>query len=113
MAKSNFVKSVGKAITRQRHLAGDMTQAQLAEKLGVNPQTVSRMETGATPPALKRLEQMAEVLGCPVERFFWYEKENTAEQAEAIANMLRHLPPERRKIAVHLITKIVQGLEQA
>jgi len=40
-----------------------LTQGQLAEALGVETVTVSRIETGAQQPSISRLQQIAEVLG--------------------------------------------------
>ncbi|GAB2181241.1 hypothetical protein DLREEDagrD3_14640 [Denitratisoma sp. agr-D3] len=40
-----------------------MTQAQLAEIIGVEVETVSRIETGAQLPSLERLEEIAAALG--------------------------------------------------
>lgn len=39
-----------------------MTQAELAEKLGVNRATISKYETGAITPSLKSLQGLAKVL---------------------------------------------------
>jgi len=40
-----------------------LTQGQLAEALGIEPVTVSRIETGTHQPSISRLQQIAEVLG--------------------------------------------------
>lgn len=44
-----------------------MTQAELAEMLGIDQSTVSLWETGATQPRVKLLPRLAEIYGCTVD----------------------------------------------
>ena len=61
-----FSRRVGVALARQRRSRG-LSQQQVGEAIGVEPETVSRMETGVISPSLKRLYQLAAVLDCPME----------------------------------------------
>jgi len=110
VAISNFRKSVGKAIAKQRKHQG-LTQEQLGEKLGLETETVNRMERRVTSLTLERLEELANILECPVRSFLWYDEGDAQEQAEAIVNMLRHLPPERRAHVVRFVEEVVQVLQ--
>jgi transcriptional regulator with XRE-family HTH domain len=47
-----------------------MTQNQVAEKLGIETETISRLETETRPASIARLEQLSELFVCPVVRFF-------------------------------------------
>ena len=71
-------KKLGRRIAQQRRLAG-LTQAQLAEKLGVASETVSRMETGAVMPSLARIEAVGAVLGVELAELFRFRKLDTPE----------------------------------
>lgn len=53
-----IAKTIGKRIGAQRRLAG-LSQARLAEKVGVAPETISRIETGVLVPSLERLVSVA------------------------------------------------------
>lgn len=53
---------IGQNIKLARAQQG-LTQGQLAEALGIETVTVSRIETGAQQPSIGRLQQIAEVLG--------------------------------------------------
>jgi transcriptional regulator with XRE-family HTH domain len=64
-----LIKQVGQAIAKQRKIA-HLTQSQVADKLGIETESVSRMETGAISPTLDRLEQFSELFGCPPIVFF-------------------------------------------
>jgi transcriptional regulator with XRE-family HTH domain len=43
-----------------------ITQKELAEKVGVSQQNISRWETGEVIPKIDKLKRIAEVLGCTI-----------------------------------------------
>ena len=47
----------------------DMTQTDLAKKIGANQKSVSRYENGLSVPALETMEKIARVLKKPVDHF--------------------------------------------
>lgn len=51
---------------------GDLTQADLAEKLGVTRQTVIAIEQGRYSPSLEMAFQIAHVFGVPLDDVFRY-----------------------------------------
>ncbi|WP_243336999.1 helix-turn-helix domain-containing protein [Anaeromyxobacter soli] len=62
-------KRLGRRVAERRKAAG-LTQAQLAERLGVTTETVSRLERGAVVPSLARLEAFASALGVDLSDLF-------------------------------------------
>jgi transcriptional regulator with XRE-family HTH domain len=64
MAKE-FRKSVGDTIKKYR-LAVDMSQMELAEKIGISYQQLQKYEKGINNISISRLKQIAEVLKIPV-----------------------------------------------
>jgi transcriptional regulator with XRE-family HTH domain len=74
---------LGKAIKSLR-LAKAMRQSDLAEKVGVEPTTISRYERGDYAPSLDVLAVIAEVLETPLHSFF------TEPSKEADLSSLRH-----------------------
>lgn len=111
MSEKTFIKSVGKAIGQQRRIAG-LTQSEVAARLKVEKETVSRLETGAISPTLSRLYQLSDIFGCSVRRFFWQQDGTEQEQAETITEMLRALPAERREKLVRCIAELVGMLKE-
>lgn len=107
--KVAFVVAVGKAIARERKNAG-LTQEKVAQKISVEKETVSRLETGDIPPSLERLEQLSAAIGCPMKRFFWVEEGDTARLAETIAEMIHVLPEEKQAVVVRLVGDLVKVL---
>ena len=66
---------LGKKI-RQFRFRANLTQEQLADKLGIGPQSVSKWETGAAMPDITTLPMLAEVFGVSIDDLF----DLTAEQ---------------------------------
>jgi putative transcriptional regulator len=59
-------------IRRLRFLNGELTQAQLAERIGVTRQTVIAIEQGRYSPSLELAFQIARVFAVPLDTVFQY-----------------------------------------
>lgn len=64
----------GGAITNQirtlRFLNGEMSQAELGQKIGVTRQTIAAIEAGKYSPTLEAAFRIAEVFGKPLDEVF-------------------------------------------
>ena len=60
------------AIRALRFAHGEMTQAQLAEHVGVTRQTIIAIEQGRYSPSLEVAFQIARVFGVPLDAVFQY-----------------------------------------
>jgi putative transcriptional regulator len=58
-----------------RFAAGEMTQAELADRLGVTRQTIIAVEQGRYSPSLEMAFRIAQVFGVPLEDVFEYPKQ--------------------------------------
>ena len=63
---------VTNSIRALRFAAGEMTQAQLAERIGVTRQTVIAIEQGRYSPSLEMAFQIARVFAVPLDAVFQY-----------------------------------------
>ena len=63
---------VTNSIRALRFAHGEMTQADLAERIGVTRQTVIAIEQGKYSPSLEVAFQIARVLGVPLDDVFQY-----------------------------------------
>ena len=63
------ISSLGPAIRRYRKVAG-LTQAELGEKTGFDPKTISRFETGTYTPSVEALFMLANAMGVKLKVFF-------------------------------------------
>lgn len=71
MAKGRVVNQV----RTLRFLAGEMTQAELGERIGLTRQTVAAIEQGKYSPTLEAAFRIARVFGKPLEEVFQWEEE--------------------------------------
>lgn len=56
-----------------RFMAGEMTQSELAERIGVTRQTIAAVEQGKYSPSLEAAFRIAQVFGKPLEEVFGWE----------------------------------------
>ena len=63
---------ISNTVRTLRFHAGEMTQAQLAEKVGVTRQTIVAIEQGRYSPSLEVAFRIARVFGVPLEQAFQY-----------------------------------------
>lgn len=59
-----------KNVIKEARIESQMTQTELAEKLGVSQATVCSWETGVNLPPTKMLQPLADALSIPVGRLF-------------------------------------------
>ena len=70
MAKSNLTNQ----IRRLRFENGEMTQEQLADRVGVTRQTILAIEAGKYAPSLPLAFRIAQTFGVSIEQVFQYEE---------------------------------------
>ena len=82
--------SIRNNIRRLRFDANEMTQAELAEKIGVTRQTLLAIEAAKYSPTLELAFKIAAVFGVPLENVFQYNDETAATKQNVIVN--DHVP---------------------
>ncbi len=82
---------LGKKI-RQLRFKAQLTQEQLAEKLGVGPQAVSKWETAAAMPDITTLPLLAEVFGVSIDDLFDLTNEQRFNRIENRMDIEEDLP---------------------
>jgi putative transcriptional regulator len=69
--------SVTNKIRALRFSAGEMTQAELADRIGVTRQTIIAVEQGRYSPSLEMAFRIARVFDVPLEAVFHYPEEGS------------------------------------
>jgi len=102
-------KVFGLNIAYRRNLLG-ITQEALAEKIGIEQISISRMERGIIAPRFARLQVFADVLGCSVADLFRMpdDTNRTDENATVIAQIIKPLSQEAQVATVNVIAEIVK-----
>ena len=82
---------LGKKIKQLRFKAG-LTQEQLAERLGIGPQSVSKWETGVSMPDITALPLLAETFGVTIDDLFDLTNEQRLNRIENRMDAEEDLP---------------------
>lgn len=98
-----LAKRLGKRIAERRKQIG-WTQEQLAERMRVDPETISRFERGVNLPSLPTLERMAVVLKIGVGDLLSPGKPAQVDEATRLATMIGELPATDRAFIVEQVS---------
>ena len=74
-------------IRRLRFDHGEMTQQELADKIGVTRQTVNAIELGTYSPSLEVAFRIAAVFRVPLDQVFQYEGDRTASEKKKVGRV--------------------------
>ncbi len=94
-------KRVGQSIARQR-MSCDLTQEQVAERLGIGNEAVSRIERGIVEPSVVRMIQLAEIFNCPVASFFEESSQRMDDLMGGLAKQLAQLEEKDRAFVIRM-----------
>ena len=111
--KDEFEKRIavetGAAI-KARRMACGLSQDQLAERLEVGPETVSRMERGAVMLTIPKLAALANALDCPIESLIPQASGSTLSGANELARRLKPLSQRDAQFVVELLGRVSDHL---
>lgn len=110
-AKKLDAKKIGQCIAKRR-LAANLTQDQVAEKLGIGYEAVSRMERGKSIPTVIRLVELAEIFNCGVEELINEFSSRPDDQAVQIKFMLSELDSKDRDMIIDTVQMLYARLKK-
>jgi len=102
---------VGRAIAKQRKRCG-LTQNEVAEKLGVSFDVVSRTERGVVMPGLARLMQFAAIFDCETAELLTETSTRSTDQASRMADLISDLNHTERLLIMNMIEQLVMYMKQ-
>ena len=76
--------AIRNTIRRLRFDHGEMTQQELADKIGVTRQTVNAIELGKYSPSLEVAFRIATVFRVPLDQVFQYHRDRTASEKKKV-----------------------------
>lgn len=100
---------VGRAIAGQR-LRSKLSQEQVAERLGIGNEAVSRIERGVVMPNIERLVELAEIFGCEAAELLTEASARPEDQARRLHSLLSTLDDEDRKFVMGMVERLVERL---
>lgn len=107
MEDRELARTVGATIAARRKQLG-LTQAELAEKLDIGQESLSRMENGQISPKFSRLQSFADALGCSVADLFRSKKDDVHARSATIVDLIQPLSAEGQEAIVNIIAELVQ-----
>jgi transcriptional regulator with XRE-family HTH domain len=102
---------VGANISSRRKLLG-YTQAELAEKINMGPDSLSRIEKGIVAPRFQRLADIAAALDCSIADLFRMEKVPLSVNLDTVEDMLRSLPAGTQEDLVYLMITAIRTVKK-
>jgi len=103
--------SIGKAIAKQR-VRSNMTQEEVAERLGVGNEAVSRIERGRVIPNIVRLIELAEIFNCEAAELLGQASSHVDDQSGRIKKLLAPLDAEDRTLIIDTIETLTTRLQK-
>ena len=107
---SQLSKQVGLTIAKYRQQSG-LTRNEVAEKLNIGYEAVSRMERGIVMPTVERLVELAEIFDCEAADLLTQSSNRIEDQSAQIKSLLSILEDSDRVFLLDLITKLVERLK--
>ena len=107
---SQLSKQVGLSIAKYRQQSG-LTQNEVAEKLNIGYEAVSRMERGIVMPTVERLVELAEIFDCEAADLLTQSSNRIEDQSAQIKSLLSDLGEQDRLLLLDIITKLVDRLK--
>jgi len=102
-------ETIGKNV-RQYRVAAGWSQARLADKAGLSPEFISRIENGHRAPSVVTLGRVASALGVKLQRLFEFEDTAPVDEADARANRVARMVREANDDVARKIEKMVETL---
>jgi transcriptional regulator with XRE-family HTH domain len=104
-----LAQTVGKAIAHRRKANG-LKQEELAERLGIGNEAVSRIERGTVMPTIARLAELAEIFECNIAELLTESSNRSCDQASHLNELLSKLEVNDREMLVGVVETLARRL---
>lgn len=91
------------ARVREVRKARQLSQDALAEKVGVDPKQISRIEGGKSSPSMDTLESIARELRVEVRELFDYNHLTSNDTSDEIARLIATMGQDKRLLALRIL----------
>lgn len=98
--------SFGRNLQFFRHLRGNMTQEDLAEKMNISRQTVSKWELDTAQPEMDKAIELCRLFNCSLDNLF---RDDMVTYGEAYTNLRVETVPAFRYIKHAVISSVPEG----
>lgn len=109
--QKSLAEAVGRAIAKQR-IRCELTQEEVAERLGIGNEAVSRIERGMVIPNIARLLDFASIFGCEAAELLSEASLRPDDQASRISRLLNALDQADRQLVVEMVERLSERLSR-
>lgn len=106
-----LAKNLGQTIAKRRAVCG-LTQEDLAERLDIGNEAVSRMERGTVPPSIARLHELAGIFRCSVCDLLIESSARSEEQSAYLAKLLESVSDEDRTVILDVVRRLSEHMQK-
>ena len=103
-------KFIGKIIKDFRKMK-NLTQFELAEKIGINEKQISRIEVGLNCPTYITFAKLVEILDINIELFIKNNKESDNMLVQELYHMIKNLSENEIKMYIDIINNIKKNID--
>lgn len=108
-AKQQISQKIGQSIAKHRKASG-MTQAELAERLDLSLDAISRLERGGIALSVVRLFELAEIFGCETMDLLEEGSHRPRDMARRVEELLAQVEDTERLKLLYLLEQMVEML---
>ncbi|MCG7575809.1 MULTISPECIES: helix-turn-helix transcriptional regulator [Halomonadaceae] len=109
--QKRLASNIGRAIAKQR-IRSQLTQEEVAERLGVGNEAVSRIERGRVIPNIIRLLELAEIFNCEAAELLGQASIHVDDQTHRIKALLAPLKQRDRELMLELVESLAIRFQQ-
>lgn len=103
--EKTIAKAIGKAIARKRTEKG-LTQENVAEKLNIGNEAVSRIERGTVIPNVIRLVELAEIFECGTDELLMESSLRSVDNARYLHELFEKLSEQDKIFLLDMMTAL-------
>ncbi|MDR2880783.1 MAG: helix-turn-helix domain-containing protein [Azoarcus sp.] len=107
--RRELAKLVGRTIARRR-LRGRLTQEEVAERLQIGSEAVSRIERGVVIPNVAHLLEFASAFGCEAAELLTEASSRPSDQAAHISRLLTSMSDSDRQLVMEILERLSERL---
>jgi transcriptional regulator with XRE-family HTH domain len=103
--QKRLASNIGRAIAKQR-IRSQLTQEEVAERLGIGNEAVSRIERGRVIPNIVRLLELAEIFNCEAALLLGQASFHLDDQSSRVKQLLAPLDTSDRQLLLDILENL-------
>ena len=105
----NLGRTIGASIAEMRDRAG-MTQEEVAERLGIGLEAISRIERGIVSPNYQRMVEFCEIFECKFSDLARSGSDRPSDQHDSMLSLVSNLSAPDREAIVEVVARLASHM---